>query len=68
LAHIPISIVGAKIATNNQEDSMLNYALVLALIGGVVFVSIGELGQKVKGGFDAVNTAIVLVEDINKKR
>lgn len=47
---------------------MLNYALVLALIGGVVFVSIGELGQKVKGGFDAVNTAIVLVEDINKKR
>lgn len=45
---------------------MLNYALVLALVIGVAFYGISELGQSVKGGFDAVNTSIALVNDINK--
>lgn len=46
---------------------MLNYALVIALIVGVAFVGIGELGQTVKSGFASVNTALTLVEDINKR-
>ena len=46
---------------------MLNYVLITVLVIGAAFVGISELGQKVKGGFDAVNTAIVLVEDINKR-
>lgn len=46
---------------------MLNYALLIALIVGVAFLGLSELGQSVKRGFDSVNTAIVLVEDINKR-
>ena len=64
---MPISIIEGEIVDHNRGGFMLNYALVLALVIGVAFVGIGKLGQTVKGGFDAVNTAIVLVEDINKR-
>jgi hypothetical protein len=47
---------------------MLKYALFLALVIGAAFYGISELGQKAKGGFDAVNTAITLVEDINHNK
>ena len=46
---------------------MLNYVLLLVLVVGVAYMGIGELGQTVKGGFDSVNTALTLVEDINKR-
>lgn len=47
---------------------MLNYALVLALIVGVAFYGISELGQSVKASFDKVNAAITVVHDINNSK
>ena len=64
---MPISIIEAKIANHNRGGFMLQYALLIALLAGVLIYGIGELGQTIKGGFDSVNTAITLVEDINKR-
>lgn len=46
----------ALLATRDQGVTAAEYGLILALIAGVIILTVGLLGQKILNAFDTVET------------
>ncbi len=58
LEFLKIILDGKKSEMDERGATAVEYGLLVALIAAVIVTVVLTLGQKVKGGFDTVNTTI----------